>query len=473
VASPTWTHQPLATTSSNATAGYLGQLTAELATVRATWSSAGNASTATEAFVGSFTVGTYEASFGLLQLGFFSVLPYFLELWLEYDLAHAAWENLNLIAMGSWVFFLFASQTKGYRLAEAIRHGKAGYVATGRGYVIEPGSFIGLYAVYAKSHMYTGFEVLCLLIVYHVFAEEATWAAVWTLWFFACSMLLAPYVFNPQSLSTNTIAQSFEELRQWYAGEADKTSKDHHGSWKLWHKNRLATVRGSSTFLKVQDHTRLLLIRIVLLLPAASKLQLEPASLPSYRFLLLLLAGGLFIGGQVIIYLLASERTLCVRGLDHTSRALGIVYRLLVVVSVAASGCLLLHYLTCDYVVFTWSVEGRTNAYIFFYVALLISTYVTQLLVTLEPPPDPAKEDRQGSACGRACAAIKGSLIAYADAWYFLMDVIITLTLISTLSILSWLPLLRLQSMALFNRDFARVIATKLTRAELLKRILA
>ena len=40
-------------------------------------------------------------------------------------------------------------------------------------------------------------------------------------------------------------------------------------------------------------------------------------------------------------------------------------------------------------------------------------------------------------------------------------------------NIVAMLPLLRLQSMILFNREFAKVIQTKLSRAALLKRILS
>ena len=121
----------------NASLGYTGQLEDSLEEVRQTWANPAGNETVGE-FVGAYATNTYAASFGLAQLGFFSVLPFFLELWMEHDLRHATFENLKLILMGSWMFFLFASQTKGFRLAEAIKYGKAGYVATGRGYVIEP-----------------------------------------------------------------------------------------------------------------------------------------------------------------------------------------------------------------------------------------------------------------------------------------------------------------------------------------------
>ena len=50
---------------------------------------------------------------------------------------------------------------------------------------------------------------------------------------------------------------------------------------------------------------------------------------------------------------------------------------------------------------------------------------------------------------------------------------VLSSSLIFLLSVFSMLPLLRLQSMVLFNRDFAKVIQTKLSRVELLKRILS
>ena len=450
---------------------------AELDAVRGGWANNYNATADDEGIVGRYVASTYEANYGIVQLGFFTVIPYFLELWLEISFSHALFECLRLITMGSWVFFIFASQTKGFRLAEAIRHGKAGYVATGRGYVIEPGSFIALYAVYAKSHIYTGFEILCLLSCYHFFAGAGVelWGAVAMLWLFAFSLLFAPYLFNPQSLSTNTIAASFEELVQWFKGDADPTSKDHHGSWRKWHANRLAMVRGSSLFLKLQDHLRILILRMMLLLPVCAHLKVKEDSLPSSRILLVLLAGGLMCAAQLLVYLFASDRTLCrlaVLGLDGASRALGGAYRLVVVVAVASAGCFLMFELSRDHIAFDWTEAGRSNAALLAFAAVLISTYVLQLLVTLQPPPKSA-DAATGSGQMRPLALFRAGLIAYADSWYFLMDVIITGCLIFTLSVLSLFPLLRLQSMTLFNRDFAKVISKKLSRAELLKRILS
>jgi len=457
----------------NSTLGFGGQLAAELDAVRATWAGPGFNATEANEFVGSFAASTYQASFGLLQLGFFSVLPYFLELWLEFSFGHAAWENMRLIAMGSWVFFLFASQTKGFRLAEAIRHGKAGYVATGRGYVIEPGSFVGLYGIYAKSHMYTGFEAMSYLILYHVYATRATWMAVFTLWLYVFAMLFAPYMFNPQSLSINTIFMSFEELLAWYRGEADKNNKDHRGSWKVWHDARLATPRSECYSGKLLDHTRIFVLRLVLLLPVAARLETAPDSQPSYRLVQVLLpTGAIALGAQILVYLLVSERTLCahcIACLNHCSSRLAWAYRLIVVASVVAGASLTVSAVVGPYCDLTWANAERSNGNVglLFFAAMLFTTYCLQLLVTLEPPSERAV------VCCSAGSRFKALLIDFADYYYFVMDVGLSLMLILLLSIFSTLPLLRLQSSVLFNRDFAKVIQTKLSRAELLKRILS
>ena len=117
----------------------------------------------------------------------------------------------------------------------------------------------------------------------------------------------------------------------------------------------------------------------------------------------------------------------------------------------------------CD---LTWSVKGRTNAGLLLLASLLYTTFWLQLFVTLERPSE------VGNKCVSILQKIKVFFIDLADYYYFMMDVALSMGLIVILSILSMLPLLWLQSSVLFNRDFAKVIQTKLSRAALLKRIL-
>ena len=59
----------------------------------------------------------------------------------------------------SWLFSLFTMQTKASNFANAITFGRAGYVATGRGFQMETISVHQLYANYAGTHIYFGMEI--------------------------------------------------------------------------------------------------------------------------------------------------------------------------------------------------------------------------------------------------------------------------------------------------------------------------
>ena len=52
--------------------------------------------------------------------------------------------------------------TKGYNYMRSLVFGQAMYIATERGYVLQNASMVVLYGLYAKSHLYLGFEVLFL-----------------------------------------------------------------------------------------------------------------------------------------------------------------------------------------------------------------------------------------------------------------------------------------------------------------------
>lgn len=88
---------------------------------------------------------------------------------MEHGLVYSVRNNLFLLMSFSWLFYLFTAQTKGYHFATALSHGKAGYIATGRGYVIEAVSLVSLYAVYAKvtkaeSRLHFRLRITCLCI---------------------------------------------------------------------------------------------------------------------------------------------------------------------------------------------------------------------------------------------------------------------------------------------------------------------
>ena len=83
----------------------------------------------------------------------------------------------------AWVFSLFAMQTKGWNFSNAITYGRAGYVATGRGYQVDTVSVPELYSKYAQSHIYLAFEIAFYLVVFqNVTAVVEFWQICLMVW---------------------------------------------------------------------------------------------------------------------------------------------------------------------------------------------------------------------------------------------------------------------------------------------------
>ena len=113
----------------------------------------------------------YSAAY-VLQLGFAMMLPYAMELCVEVSLWRALVSTLSMIFGGSFVFSLFTMQTKGFHFSNAITFGRAGYVATGRGFQMDTIKMIELYAKYAESHVHHGFEILAYLVLFWCVTQQ-------------------------------------------------------------------------------------------------------------------------------------------------------------------------------------------------------------------------------------------------------------------------------------------------------------
>lgn len=63
------------------------------------------------------------------------------------------------LGAGSIVFSVFRSRTSAFFFSQDLKHGGAGYMATGRGYALQHISFVQTYASHARSHLYYAFQV--------------------------------------------------------------------------------------------------------------------------------------------------------------------------------------------------------------------------------------------------------------------------------------------------------------------------
>ena len=187
--------------------------------------------------------GGYYNSIYAIQLGLLTVLPLFLKMIMDRGLRDGFEYTASSLLRGSWAFNIFAMTTKGYNYMIGLLFGKAQYIATERGFVLNNANMVVLYGLYAKSHLYTGMEVLCLLLLFHcntVLPKSILYS--WSVWSFALCILMTPWWFSPQSTNAYWMQKSWMDWRRWLDGSFDQP-RVANGSWRSWHDSMIANYR--------------------------------------------------------------------------------------------------------------------------------------------------------------------------------------------------------------------------------------
>lgn len=133
----------------------------------------------------------------VLQLGMLSLLPFVAELALEFGFIKAIFVMISHIVTGSFSFFIFKQQTTGFYFIDSLMYGGAQYIGTGRGFSITSSSFIKLFTNYGRTHVYLGFELAWLAIVFAITMDREGGGSygglTWGTWLAAASLLFAPF----------------------------------------------------------------------------------------------------------------------------------------------------------------------------------------------------------------------------------------------------------------------------------------
>jgi hypothetical protein len=171
-------------------------------------------------------------------------------------------------------------QTKGFHFSNAISFGRAGYVATGRGFQMDTLALIELYAKYAESHIVQGFEML-LYTAFFWFVTQQNVAVVaiasFNVLLVVVALMLSPWIFNPGALTVSAVAASWRDWRLWIDSESTaKTGpnfKMADGNWKDWHKKRMSSPRGAKTLQKIGIVVQIAIPRLIVIFGCVASLR--------------------------------------------------------------------------------------------------------------------------------------------------------------------------------------------------------
>lgn len=211
---------------------------------------AGTSVNGTEASVVGEGQGLIYGSFVTVQLGFVLMIPFAMEVFIERGPREAVVKLLTSFFGLSWIFSLFAMQTKGWNFSNAINFGRASYVATGRGYQVETVSVPELYSKYAQSHIYLAAEMVFYLVIFQsitaIIDPVQIALMVWAAYLAAAALALSPWIFNPQALTFPAVSAGMRDFVKWMADVGD--FKMAGGNYTKWHAARMSLIRQARCF---------------------------------------------------------------------------------------------------------------------------------------------------------------------------------------------------------------------------------
>lgn len=182
------------------------------------------------------------ASQSFVQIGLLMALPMMMEIGLENGFRNALTDFVLMQLQLAPVFFTFSLGTRIHYFGRTLLHGGARYRGTGRGFVVFHAKFADNYRLYSRSHFVKGFELMILLLVYHIFGQAYRGVVAYifiavSIWFLVGTWLFAPFLFNPSGFEWQKIVDDWKDWNKWMNNRGGiGVAPDK--SWESWWENQ-------------------------------------------------------------------------------------------------------------------------------------------------------------------------------------------------------------------------------------------
>eukprot|EP00798_Chlamydomonas_sp_ICE-L_P008246 gene8246-1515_t len=183
---------------------------------------AGASEISTTSATGEVSVTNTYSVQQILQLGTLAIIPYIGQLILEVGLLKAVLTVLGQIITGSLFFYMFQQITVAAAFSSDMMYGSVQYIATGRGFSITTMPFVRMYASYARTHLYLGFELIFFMTTLYIIDDCQTCnypALTWNTWFMGFVLVIAPFWFNPFVFDVTKANEFFDVWQRWIDGD--------------------------------------------------------------------------------------------------------------------------------------------------------------------------------------------------------------------------------------------------------------
>ncbi|GIL92522.1 hypothetical protein Vretifemale_20040, partial [Volvox reticuliferus] len=374
----------------------------------------------------------------VLQLGTLSIIPYVGQLILETGLLRTAITIFGQIVTGSLFFYIFQQQTVASSFSTVMAFGGMRYIGTGRGFSIQTTDFVKMYTMYARTHLYLGFEVLFFCVTLYALNDCVTCnyaALTWNSWLLAFVMILCPLWFNPFIFNLSKVQRDYMAWKRWLGGDVDGGTGT---NWFTWNREQLSKPRNDDG--NVTDAWRNAFREIVGTCLPYLLLVLATVSSISFR-----IDGGKLLDSPYIEFLMATALlwavvlSLSYLGHNLLERAKSKEWRIIRYVMTLTGMVLFVVYM----VVLTrfYSGNGLTHlmqvGYANFVILVMVHRAATYLFTQ------------------------NNSVREFVDAGYYTIDVLVGYAMFGILVVLSFVGVVNLlQSKLLFNEAFSQSVQT-------------
>ncbi|KAJ3333211.1 1,3-beta-D-glucan synthase [Blyttiomyces sp. JEL0837] len=155
-----------------------------------------------------------QAVFSIVAVFAISFLPLFLQVLAEQGIISAVKRILKHVVSLSPLFDVFTTQIYSYTLLYDLNFGRAGYIASGRGFATARKSFSSLYQAFAEPSIYFGMRLLVILLAVSNLNGFGHLAFFWIM---VLPLIIAPYLFNPHQFRPAELILDYGQLLKWFS----------------------------------------------------------------------------------------------------------------------------------------------------------------------------------------------------------------------------------------------------------------
>ncbi|KAI8807803.1 1,3-beta-glucan synthase component GLS1 [Cladochytrium replicatum] len=181
----------------------------------------------------------YKATLAIVVVFVVTFIPLFLQILTEQGIRTAVIRITKQILSLSPLFDVFTTQIYNYTLLYDLSFGRAGYIATGRGFATARNHFYQLFEAFAEPSIYVGLRMLACLVCVTITMPFGHLAFFWIV---VLPLCIAPFLFNPHQFMIDEFLLDYRRTLQWFSAGNGKPCD---ASWIAFHQRSRVQITGN------------------------------------------------------------------------------------------------------------------------------------------------------------------------------------------------------------------------------------